>query len=374
MFPTWYYNYGASYILTDPPIKFARPDGAPIPAPTWAGDLTQISGIYLAWSPDGRYLAFNGFPIDEHGNVEGPYEASRSLLLVAEPTSGKLFTANPEGFNFYPLAGGPTWSPDGSQIAIPLATPSTAWNLAIHIVRPQAGTPRQITSPGALFPSWSPVHNLLAYLEYLPKHPSCSPFLPGDFIGCDQATLKLLDLDSGAESTLLEGVHIGAEAGKENWYNAPAWSPDGQWLAVFHGGDEADLVVVDPDTGHRSVLLRSVDRGSYISVAPNAQYIAYGSRESGNDEVLLLPIVPGPFHNLPEPDAPPRNLTNDPSSDIYPLWSPDSRFLSFLSDRKDPGTGFYRLYTADLVTGEVRLMSEDLVDGTPAWVPPSVSQ
>jgi hypothetical protein len=216
MFVTQEYNHSMSYLRpTVPPVAFAGPDGAPIPAPAWADGLAQAAGDFLAWSGDGRYLAFDGYTVDEEGRVEIPrgQTASRILLLIAEPATGDLFTPLPEGFHFSPLAGGPTWSPDGAQLAIPLSTLSTKWKEAIHIVRPGAAPPQQITPPGALFSSWSPVDNRLAYLEYAPADATCPPFYPGDRSLCDQVTLKLVDIDSGAISTLLRAFTLPSKQG-----------------------------------------------------------------------------------------------------------------------------------------------------------------
>jgi Tol biopolymer transport system component len=68
-----------------------------------------------------------------------------------------------------------------------------------------------------------------------------------------------------------------------------------------------------------------------------------------------------------------QNLTDDPSSDINPVWSPDGRFLAFLSDRSDRSRGGgYHLYTLDLLTGDLYQASEAFVMTRPVWLPASV--
>jgi len=114
MFVTWIDNGGTVH-PGRPPVAFAGATGGAIPAPSWAEDLAQASGIFLSWSSEGRYVAFDCFPIDETGDVEDRYSASRTLLLIAEPTTGEVFTVTPDGFWYYPAGGGPTWSPDGSR-------------------------------------------------------------------------------------------------------------------------------------------------------------------------------------------------------------------------------------------------------------------
>jgi len=163
-------------------------------------------------------------------------------------------------------------------------------------------------------------------------------------------------------STLLEGVHVAVEAGGRGFAdNALAWTPDGRSLVLFSGGDDADLVAVDAQTGEPRVLARNVERGAYIAVAPDGKSVAYVSRSTGNDEITIVPWDGGAE----------QNLTNDPSSDINPVWSPDGRFIAFLSDRGQP-VRHYRLHTLDLISGEVRRIGEDAVLTRPVWIPTSV--
>jgi len=355
---------GTAIVPTRPPVGFSYPDGTLIPAPAWAGGLLQAAGDFLAWSRDARYLAFDGYPMDENGWVEDPRGVTQILLLISEPATGMLTTANPEGLHFSPLAGGPTWSPDSSRLAVPLLLSASMSRDSIYLVSPGGNPTRQITPPGAMFPSWSPLDSRLAYLDYTASDSSCGPFFPDDRPGCDQATLKVLDVDSGIESTLLEGAHVSVETGGwGNVYNAPSWSPDGQWLIVFSGGRDPDLVAVDADSGAQRRLARSVARGAYAAIAPDGGSVAYVSRATGNDEIMLIPWAGGEE----------QNLTDDPSSDINPVWSPDGRLLAFLSDRADRSRGGgYHLYTLDLLAGDVHQVSEAFVMTRPVWLPSPV--
>lgn len=358
-----------TYDPAQPPVAFAASDGSPISPPSWASNLARVSGIYLTWSSDGHFIAFDGFPLDEEGLVQDSHSASETSLLVADTSSRSLLPVAGQTFRFYARGGGPTFSPDGTQLAVPLGSPSTMWQSALYVLRPGIAEPRMVAPPIALFPSWSPVDNSVAYLEVAAERGSCGPFFPDDSSGCDQATLKLFHIDTDSISTLLEGVHIGAEAGRENWYNAPAWSPDGRWLAVFQGSDSPDLITIDTAAQNRSTLARGVDRGSYLSFSPTGDTIAYVSRQTGNDEIMLLGLDSTAFPV--QSVGPPRNITNHPGADQWPVWSPDGKFLAFLSDRPNPGTGQYHLYVVDLATQQLTQVAEGLVLGRPAWVPPS---
>ncbi len=61
-----------------------------------------------------------------------------------------------------------------------------------------------------------------------------------------------------------------------------------------------------------------------------------------------------------------RNLTNHPSLDTYPSWSPDGKKIAFYSNRN----GNYDIYTMNLETGDVVQMTTDPAsDHSPAWSP-----
>lgn len=349
MFVTWVDGSGWPR-PSDPPLAFADTAGAAIPSPSWAEDLAQADGDFMIWSADGRYLAFSGYAEDEERKH---YDIP--VLRVTEPTAGRTFTLTPEGYYYSPYGGGPTWSPDSSQLAVSLQVPPMPAP-AVYLAAPRPSVPKQVTAGGALFPSWSPVDNRLAYLEYAPSDPSCGPF-PSD--RCDVLTLRVHNLDTGADTLLLEDVHLSDEALEHAFaYNAPAWAPDGRNLVVFTGGDHGDLVAVDADTGERRVLAPSVEGGAYAAIAPNAKSVAYVSRSSSNDEIMLVPWDGGEE----------TNLTNNPSSDINPVWSPDGRFIAFL--RGSP-SGTYRLHILDLIGGEIRPVYGHIVSTRPAWIPRS---
>jgi TolB protein len=85
--------------------------------------------------------------------------------------------------------------------------------------------------------------------------------------------------------------------------------------------------------------------------------------------------------------ATPTNMTRNGSYDFWPTWSPDGRYLSFVSDRAvcpswipgepntcdgtdtEPPRGGY-VYIMDVTTGETRQISQQWVTEPPQWVNP----
>lgn len=87
-----------------------------------------------------------------------------------------------------------------------------------------------------------------------------------------------------------------------------------------------------------------------------SSYIAYTSRRTGNSDIYLI-------HTNGKN---PLNLTNHPTSDIDPTWSPDGRFLAYSS--KQDGT--YKIYVMDISTREQwRLTNRHEEEWAPAWAP-----
>jgi Tol biopolymer transport system component len=83
--------------------------------------------------------------------------------------------------------------------------------------------------------------------------------------------------------------------------------------------------------------------------------------------------------------APPINLTNNGSYDWSPVWSPDGRYIAFLSDRQtcptwipnegescvtgvDPAPTAGHVYVIEVETGTVTQLSEAPISETPTWV------
>jgi Tol biopolymer transport system component len=62
-------------------------------------------------------------------------------------------------------------------------------------------------------------------------------------------------------------------------------------------------------------------------------------------------------------------ITNDPSDDFSPTWSPDGTRIAFVSDRDNP-SGVNNLYVMNVDGSELtRLTTGDEIDYGPAWSP-----
>jgi dipeptidyl aminopeptidase/acylaminoacyl peptidase len=101
-----------------------------------------------------------------------------------------------------------------------------------------------------------------------------------------------------------------------------------------------------------------------VQIAPNGQQVAYVTTPASKEgehplsEIWLVAAEGGPS----------RRLTTSEAADGAPRWSPDSRRIAFVSDRKERGKP--QLYVIDLAGGEaVRLTERDGGVGLAAWSP-----
>ncbi len=115
---------------------------------------------------------------------------------------------------------------------------------------------------------------------------------------------------------------------------SPAWSPDGRWLVftkqwtydpMWQTG-ASELWVVELATGETK-RIPGAD-GSSPSWSPDGRWIAYfACTEDGNRNIWVVPTDGS--ESTPEP----VQVTFDPGGNWNPQWSPNGRFLYFLSMR-----------------------------------------
>lgn len=183
---------------------------------------------------------------------------------------------------------------------------------------------------------------------------------------------------------------------------SPAWSRDGRSLAYvsFHSSLPA-IYVQTLKTGEQIRVSARSGINSAPAWSPDGNQLAVAlSRRDGNVDIYLLSLVTQEL----------RRVTDDPSIDTEPAWSPDGRSLYFTSDRSgEPqiyqlglsqgdrprritfegsynarprvspdgrelavvtiDRGAYRIAAVDLEQGSVRVLTSGRLDESPSFAP-----
>ena len=272
-----------------------------IPAPVETIETVSVAipTGSLSWSPDGQVLAISsigfGFPVNQY-----------KLLLHVLNTGSTRHVAFKDATDLDALF--PSWSPDGNRIAFNAEVGGDVNH--IFVVDPETGEVEQITGEdmnnwGA---AWSPQGDRIA-------------FVTGNAV--DGYRIATIPSDGGDISLLTTGP--GDEV-------RPAWSHDGTHLffqsrlPAEDGTSQGAILTVPARGGPATELIGPVWKADLATPSPDGHWLAYHSARSGHSEVWLYDLLYGSIHQL----------TGTSISSAFPLaWSPDSRVLA-VSHRKIP--------------------------------------
>jgi dipeptidyl aminopeptidase/acylaminoacyl peptidase len=281
----------------------------------FGGDKDRGGGA--VWSPDGRWLAFFGRIGDQHG------------LMIAKPDGSDLTVlASPEGTNS-PLPGAGNeiaWSPDGKQLAYISSTPdsraaevsSDPMVITRYLYKPDAGEgmtrfndnqrlhifvvdaatkqTRQLTKGDTDEHSidWSPDGKEILYLTNPEPNQD-------EFFNYDVFALKVAD-----------GSVRRITATEFNEYD-PIWSPDGKKI-LFRGTrrgltdrettmEDTHVWVMNADGSERRELSAGVDnRQGSPRWGPDGNSVYFTVQERGSNYLMHLPVSGGkPEYLVKEP-------------------------------------------------------------------------
>ena len=147
----------------------------------------------------------------------------------------------------------------------------------------------------------------------------------------------------------LQGPYPGARTGGNYMHNyyfppapsstpwAPAWSPDGKWIAV---GMSGSIWKVDPRTGVAHEITYDAKYHSMPSWSPDGKWIVYTADDGGR--TVQLAIV-----NVATGES--RPLTDDAFVYTDPVFSPDGTRVAYVSTRPN---GFFNVYIRPIKDGQ----------------------
>jgi len=257
----------------------------------------------------------------------------------------------------------PRLSPDGSLAVITLTTVAPTFDgyrTALWAVPTDGGEPRRLTI-GARHdrhPRFSPDGRMLAFLSDRRTIVEEEPTRPAEPAKREDGTqVYVLSLDGGGEARRVTDLPRGV-TGFE-------WSPDGRSLVVTSSSRAASYLddvrvrrrTIRPEPGAPPESdLRYIDRLDYMLNGTGFTY----------DKVEHLWIV-----DVASGSA--RRLTDGPTSETDPAWSPDGRRIAFAANRRRDHDLIERtdVFVADALSGEVSAITagSQSLFGHPTWLP-----
>lgn len=262
--------------------------------------------------------------------------------------------ADPSGTDLGQLAGGwgPTWSPNGSEIAFQGMNQDGA-SSGIFVMGVGETAERRLGEGEKWLPRWSPDGSKITFVTCVPNG------VVGPFDGCD-IMFGVINADGSGQRMLGRIGVVGTIPPAE-------WSPDGERIAFVGGeGGGADVYVVDADGGGLAQLT-GLGTVTGVDWSPDGRMIAFRAAGSvyvmnidGSDLTRLTndpaPLVVGHVEWSPQGDRIAYSLspdpvlfeTDDPESlsvhvidpdgtneialathAVHPRWLPDGRTIAF---------------------------------------------
>jgi len=268
-------------------LKRLEVTGAPTPVLDGALTLTGNSGAAgFAVSPNGSVVYIPGSAIVTDGVLTWVDRENHTRALGAPARA------------YY----SPRISPDGQRVAVTIAS-ETEYDVWVYNL-PDGPLTRLTFDGRSSAGVWSPDGKRMAYLSTR----------SGGFA----ILLKSVD-GTGAEESLFFD--------KDHFANPESWSPDGRFVSLrFLTADMGfDILIVPSEGDHKPrpfAQTKFNEAGSRFS--PDGHWIAYGSDESGRNEVYIQPF--------PGPGAKWQVSTDGGTS---PVWSRNGRELFYVTtDRK----------------------------------------
>jgi Tol biopolymer transport system component len=215
-------------------IAFTRPDGVYVMRTDGSGVrlLRRTGGAYVpgsvAWSPDGRKLAY----------VSSGTEAGGLWVMNADGSHPvRLLDAS---------ASRPTWSPDSARIAFVRSDRSGVW-----VVNADGSSLRQLTPRWAGTPDWSPDGSRIAFTHM-------APYLARNGVNVQpNDEIWVMNANGGSRMRLTRNHVVDHD---------PVWSPDSSkiaYVAAFAGFQSSEIYVINADgTGFTRLTHNHVAEGS----------------------------------------------------------------------------------------------------------------
>jgi TolB protein len=297
----------------------------------------ELDSSDIAWSPDGRKIAFVG--VGDDGNTD--------VYVVRADGLGKQRLTHHPGVD-----GNPAWSPDGRTIAFtrrPREWGAGTFRTHIYVMNADGSRQRRLTEGNVHFSvAWSPDGQKMAFERPIPQAEELylmnadgggqrrltrNPARDKDAYwspdgrqilferGGVRRRIWLMNADSSGQRSLTPGAHVQS--------SNPAWSPDGRTIALTRNARDAraHIYVMNADGSEGR---RLTQRGGSPAWSPDGGKIAF----DGGQRPRVDRTLPRGIFVMSADGGERRRLTQLGGS---PAWSPDGKMIAFLRSAA-PGT------------------------------------
>jgi Tol biopolymer transport system component/TolB-like protein/Tfp pilus assembly protein PilF len=271
-----------------------------------------------AFSPDGKSIAYAS-------DIEGNFEIYTRVIATGET---KRLTNNLAHDSF------PTYAPDGTQMIF--NSDLEKENTDAYLMNIDGSNVRKITdAPGwdAAPPnSWSPDGTQLLLFSDRDGHEN----------------IYLMNIELSAPR------RVAAEIESDTALN-PSYSPGGD-LILYQSTDELRIFNTKSETDR---VVFKMSSGGNATFSPDGNKILFQDRIDENSEICAVNVDGSGF----------VNLTQSPSRDMSPAYSPDGTKIAFAANRA-AGTSTFEIYVMNADGSDQRLVFGDRAMSVgPVWVP-----
>ncbi len=137
----------------------------------------------------------------------------------------------------------------------------------------------------------------------------------------------------------------------------PVWSPDGQWIAFRSNREGSWNIYVIPAEGGAAIRISAAGNNQQAVWAPTSEALAYQSDRDGNWEIYVGNVTTGEE----------IRVTHDDAKSLWPTWSCAADSVVYATD----ADGNWELYHVQTWDGMVlaRVTDDPATDIYPVWLP-----
>ncbi len=289
----------------------------------------QVGRIYqyLTWAPDGQHLAFVRISVSQSG---------QEVSLLSALSDGKKPVNNFTSQNFQPFY--LYWSPNSQTIAF-LGSDATSGALSQYQVAASGGESKFISNGQPYYWDWSPDNHTM--IVHIGGASSDNPDARLVFIGVDSSVYnKNLDVKPG-------------------YFDAPAWSPTGDGVALAAQNEAGDnqLILADQD-GKVKQVLASLSGPVAFAWSPKGIHLAYTVYDATGSAPTIRLIVLDSTH----PDQ--RNEVTHGDVAAF-FWSPDGQKIAyFILGSGGPSASSAQMVAQTKASADLVVWVYDRISGT----------